>query len=225
MPTCKIDTIVSLICHLILLLMEGIYLFIILCTYAHGILIQVYNQLLQLVISTTHHVPTYRTPTPPPPIAPSLGTPSFPTLQPRSYTPVIIENKSLSPTQLATTQHTLLPSPTPSTSWDLLDILRECLEQLHNCNNPDHPSTCGNTPDYNPLPPSPITTSMTTLLELINNLTLSTCSPEDTSPKSANAPSTPLIFNPNPSNTLDIPPPPMPNPFQPSGPNYSWGSK
>ncbi|KDQ58760.1 hypothetical protein JAAARDRAFT_193284 [Jaapia argillacea MUCL 33604] len=232
MPAREIDTVINFICRIILLLMEGIHLSILLCSYARGALIHVHGRLLQLVISTTratyqpiavheihfhinpegnvgYHLgdlyneedvlrPWQTAPTPPPPTAPLPETPDFPTSPPRSYTPIITENDLLSPVSAQRT-----PSPTPSTGWDPLDRLRERLEQLHNRHNSDHPPT----------------------RELINNLALSTDSPEDASPKPTDTSSPPFTFDPNPSDMLDIPPPPSPNPFQPPGPNYGWGNE
>ncbi|KDQ48880.1 hypothetical protein JAAARDRAFT_201376 [Jaapia argillacea MUCL 33604] len=258
MPSREIDTVINFICRIVLLLMEGIYLFVILCTYARGILLHVHNRLLRLVISTTrttyqpiavHEIqfrfdlegnvgyrigdllneddflhPWNTAPTPPPPTTPSSGTPDLPTSPLRSYTPVIIENEPLSPTQLASAQRTPSPSPLPSTGWDPLDLLRARIEELNNRSNPEPPSTRGNTPDYENYETAD-ELDMTTLLELINNLALNTDPPANTSPKSTDTPSTPFTFDPNPSDTLDIPPPPSPNPFQPPGPDYGWGNK
>ncbi|KDQ48875.1 hypothetical protein JAAARDRAFT_201380 [Jaapia argillacea MUCL 33604] len=253
MPAREIDTVINFICRIILLLMEGIHLSILLCSYARGALIHVHGRLLQLVISTTratyqpiavheihfhinpeggvgYHLgdlyneedvlrPWQTAPTPPPPTAPLPETPDFPTSPPHSYTPIIIENDLLSPVSVQRT-----PSPTPSTGWDPLDRLRERLEQLNNRSNPEPPSTRGNTPDYENYETAD-ELDMTTLLELINNLALNTDSPANTSPKSTDTPSTPFTFDPNPSDTLDIPPPPSPNPFQPPGPDYGWGNE
>ncbi|KDQ53448.1 hypothetical protein JAAARDRAFT_197266 [Jaapia argillacea MUCL 33604] len=253
MPTREIDTVINFISRIILLLMEGIHLFIIFCTYTHGALIHVHSRLLQLVINTTratyqpiavheihfhinpegnvgYHLsdlyneedvlrPWQTAPTPPPPTAPLPETPDFPTSPPHSYTPVVIQNDLLSPVAV---QRTL--SPTPSTGWDPLDHLREHLEQLQNHNHSDHPPTRGNTPDYENFETAD-ELDMTNLLELINNLTLSTSPLEDASPKTADTSSPPFTFDPNPSDMLDIPPPPSPNPFQPPGPDYGWGNE
>ncbi|KDQ65193.1 hypothetical protein JAAARDRAFT_188441 [Jaapia argillacea MUCL 33604] len=163
MPAHEINTVINFICRIILLLMEGIHLFIILCTYARGILIHIHTRLLQLVISTTHatyqpiavHDIHFRidlegntAPTPPPPTAPLPGTPSPPTSPSCSYSLVIIESRPGSPAQPTSAPRTASPSPPPSTGWDPLDLLCERLERLHNHHNPDHPSTRGNTPDY-----------------------------------------------------------------------------
>ncbi|KDQ59362.1 hypothetical protein JAAARDRAFT_192874 [Jaapia argillacea MUCL 33604] len=234
MPARKIDTVINFICRIVLLLMEGIHLFIILCTYARGILIHIHTRLLQLVISTTHatyqliavhdihfridlegnvgyrlgHLyneedvlrPWQTAPTPPPPTAPLPGTPSPPTSQSHLYSPVIIKSHPRSPAQPSSAPRTASPSPPPSTA----------------VTTPTTPLL------MNPLLPLPITPDMSNLLKLINNLVLSDSPPQDTSPKSTDTSDTLFTFEPNPSATLDLPPPNSPNPFQTGD---GWGDK
>ncbi|KDQ61636.1 hypothetical protein JAAARDRAFT_190370 [Jaapia argillacea MUCL 33604] len=210
MPAHKINTVINLICRLILLLMEGIHLFIILCTYACGALIHIHSRLLQLVISTTRA--TYQ------PIA--VHEIHF-HINPEGNMGYHLgnlynEEDVLCPWQTAptppppTTPSPGIPNPptSPLRSYTPVIIKNDLLS-----------------PVSNPLPPPPIVVIMANLLELINNLTLNTDSPKDASPKPADMSSPPFTFDPNPSNMLDIPPPPSPNPFQPPGPDYSWGNE
>ncbi|KDQ62829.1 hypothetical protein JAAARDRAFT_190104 [Jaapia argillacea MUCL 33604] len=234
MPAREIDTIINFICRIVLLLMEGIHLFIILCTYACRALIHVHGRLLQLVISTTRA--TYQ------PIAVheihfhinpegNVGYHLDCTHSSHQLHPCR-KHLTSPPRHLAHTP--LLSSRTTSSHLSLCNALRRLLHPLvgtpstvfmNVSNNSTTATTLTTLPLANPLLPPPIVIIMANLLELINNLTLNIDSPKDTSPKPANTSSPPFTFDPNPSDMLDIPPPPSPNPFQPPGPDYGWGNK
>ncbi|KDQ64022.1 hypothetical protein JAAARDRAFT_187403 [Jaapia argillacea MUCL 33604] len=254
MPAREINTIINFICHLVLLLMEGIHLLIILSTYTHGALIHIYGRLLQLVISTTRT--TYQ------PIAVHeihfhidlegnvayhLGDlynkegvlcpwQTAPTPPPPTVPLPGIANLPASPPRLHTPvtieNNSLPPIPpiatqcTPSpTSSTGWDPLDHLCEHLEQLCDLNNPSYPTTCGNTPDYKNFETTDDMTTLLELINKLALSADPPKNTSPRTADMSSPPFTFDPNPSDMLDIPLPPSPNPFQPPGPNYSWGNE
>ncbi|KDQ54592.1 hypothetical protein JAAARDRAFT_196500 [Jaapia argillacea MUCL 33604] len=172
MPPQDSNLVINFICRILLICLTSIHLGIAICSHVRGTLIHVHNQLLQLVITTTHT--TYRpivvpaihfqfdengyissflgdlyneedferpwnaAPTPPPPAAPSVGTPDFATTPPRSPSPPSPCEQEFLRRLTEIRQH--------RPELDPLDVLRHRLNALNT--TLDYPDTRGNTPDY-----------------------------------------------------------------------------
>ncbi|KDQ54185.1 hypothetical protein JAAARDRAFT_196922 [Jaapia argillacea MUCL 33604] len=138
MPPCEIDTVINFICRIILIFCEGLHLGIAILSHAHG---HVEHHLGDLLNEEDFHRPWNTAPTPPPPTAPSVGTPDFtttPACSPSPPSPRELDFLARLATRDGVRRRTL--------SLDPLFVLQARINTLNS--TLDYPDTRSNTPDY-----------------------------------------------------------------------------